>query len=132
MRLGIAGQGPWQVVAQPLALKRAIANLIDNAVKYGGEAAVSLSRTEDDKGSSRFEIRIDDRGPGIPPAEMERVFRPFYRLEASRNRLTGGSGLGLAIARSAILAHGGTVELYNRTNGNGDSGGLTVRVLLPI
>ena len=136
MRLGIAGQGPWEIVAQPLALKRAIANLVDNAVKYGGEAVVNLSRAEDEKGSQHFEIRIDDRGPGIPPEEMERVFRPFYRIEPSRNRQSGGSGLGLAIARSAILAQGGTIELHNRTNGNGQNGGqicgLTVRVLLPI
>ena len=97
---------------------------------------MNLSRAEDEKGSQHFEIRIDDRGPGIPPEEMERVFRPFYRIEPSRNRQSGGSGLGLAIARSAILAQGGTIELHNRTNGNGQNGGqicgLTVRVLLPI
>ena len=132
MRLGIAGAGPWEMTAQPLALKRAIANLIDNAVKYGGEAVVNLSRGQDDDGNARFEIRIDDRGPGIPPAEMERVFRPFYRLEASRNRESGGTGLGLAIARSAILAQGGDVELHNRAGADGAIQGLTARVLLPV
>jgi signal transduction histidine kinase len=127
MRLSIAGPGPWEIVAQPLALKRAIANLIDNAVNYGDEAVVTVSRSPE-----RFEIRIDDRGPGIPETELERVFRPFYRLEASRNRDSGGTGLGLAIARSAILAQGGEIELYNRTNGEGTVSGLTARVLLPV
>lgn len=131
MRLGIAGPGPWELEAQPLALKRAIANLIDNAIKYGEEAAVTLSRGKDAQGQDRFEIRIDDKGPGIPPEETDRVFRPFYRLEASRNRDSGGAGLGLAIARSAILAHGGEIELHNRINGSGQVAGLTARVILP-
>lgn len=131
MRLGIAGAGPWEIAAQPLALKRALANLIDNAVKYGEEAAVSLSRSLDGQSNPRFEIRVDDRGPGIPIAEMERVFRPFYRLESSRNRDSGGTGLGLTIARNAILAQGGEVELHNRLTPNGSIAGLTARVILP-
>jgi signal transduction histidine kinase len=131
MRLGIAGAGPWETHAQPLALKRAIANLIDNAVKYGGEAIVHLARSRDTDGHQQFEIRIDDRGPGIPAEEMERVFRPFYRIEASRNRDSGGTGLGLAIARSAILAQGGEIELHNRITADGGVAGLTARVLLP-
>ncbi|WP_374654451.1 ATP-binding protein [Dongia sp.] len=132
MRLCIAGTGPWETRAQALALKRAIANLVDNAVKYGGEAIVSLSRGKDREGHPCFELRIDDRGPGIPPDEMERVFRPFYRLEASRNRDLGGTGLGLAIARSAIRAQGGEVELHNRIGSDGTIAGLTAHVLLPV
>jgi signal transduction histidine kinase len=137
MRLSIAGAGPWEIAVQPLALKRAIANLIDNAVKYGGEALVNLSRGKTVQGNSNrgqacFEIRIDDRGPGIPSAETERVFRPFYRLEASRNRESGGTGLGLAIARSAILAQGGEIRLLNRTKPDGEIAGLTVIVTLPV
>lgn len=135
MRLSVAGSGPWEIHAQPLALKRAIANLIDNAVKYGDEAVVTLARGRDGLGTDRFEIRIDDNGPGIPADEIERVFRPFYRLEASRNRDSGGTGLGLAIARSAILAHGGEIELRNRMSGVGGRGspitGLTAKVVLP-
>ncbi|MDY0871424.1 ATP-binding protein [Dongia rigui] len=131
MRLGIAGTGPWEVVAQPLALKRAVANLIDNAVKYGSDATVNLARGQDADGHPRFEIRIDDRGPGIPAAEMDRVFRPFYRIEGSRNRDSGGTGLGLAIARSAVLAQGGEIDLHNRMAPDGTIAGLTARVLLP-
>lgn len=149
LRLSVAGAGPWEFQAQPLALKRAIANLIDNAIKYGDEAVVTLSRQKDPRGADRFEIRIDDNGPGIPENEMERVYRPFYRIEASRNRDSGGTGLGLAIARSAVLAHGGEIELHNRINsdgrtnsigrarsdgpadGDGQIVGLTARVTLP-
>lgn len=71
-------------------------------------------------------VRIEDDGPGIPEPELEAVFEPFHRLEASRNRGTGGSGLGLTIARQVIAAHGGTISLANRRGG-----GLTVTVWLP-
>lgn len=77
--------------------------------------------------SDRIEITLDDDGPGVPEAERENVFRPFYRLEGSRSRETGGAGLGLALARSAILAHGGTIALANRAHG-----GLRVGVTLPV
>ncbi|MBM3582276.1 MAG: two-component sensor histidine kinase, partial [Alphaproteobacteria bacterium] len=70
---------------------------------------------------------VDDDGPGIPEAEQDNVFRPFYRLEGSRSRETGGVGLGLATARSAILAHGGAIALANRPEG-----GLRVSVTLPL
>jgi signal transduction histidine kinase len=72
-------------------------------------------------------VSIDDDGPGIPPSELDRVFDPFYRLEASRSRETGGTGLGLTVARSTIRAHGGDVRLANR-----DGGGLSVSVTLPM
>lgn len=106
---------------RPLSIKRAFANLIDNAVKYGGGARVTLS-----DGPGGTMVRIEDDGPGIPEPELEAVFEPFHRLEASRNRGTGGSGLGLTIARQVIAAHGGTISLANRRGG-----GLTVTVWLP-
>lgn len=107
--------------AKPTALKRALANLIDNAVKYGGRAEIRLGRD-----AGRVVAEIADAGPGIPPGETERVFHPFYRLERSRSRDTGGTGLGLAIARSAIRGQGGDVTLENQ-----QTGGLVARVVLP-
>ncbi len=106
---------------RPVALRRAFANLIDNAIKYGGEAQVALSETE-----KAVAVRIDDRGPGIPEDQRERVFAPFYRMERSRSRETGGAGLGLAVARSIVRAHGGDIALDARPGG-----GLRVTVTLP-
>jgi signal transduction histidine kinase len=111
------------VLARPLALKRALANLVGNALKYGEAAAATLHAPV--RGVAR--IDIEDAGPGIPPDEMERVFEPFHRLEASRNRETGGSGLGLSIARNILRAHGGDIALANRPEG-----GLRVEVFLPV
>lgn len=99
-----------QCPARPRALRRALANLVDNALKYGGRADVTLSAA-----AGAIEIAVDDDGPGIAPAELERVFEPFHRLESSRSRDTGGSGLGLAIARQIARAHGGDVTLANRS-----------------
>jgi len=107
---------------RPLALKRAFGNLVENALKYGHRARVSLTRQAD-----AYVVTIADDGPGIPPGQFERVFDPFYRLESSRSRETGGTGLGLTVARSTILAHGGEVRLANA-----DGGGLTVTVELPV
>ena len=107
---------------RPVALRRAFGNLLDNALRYGGEAAVSLRRAD-----GRAEIWIDDRGPGIPQALRERVFAPFFRVEASRSRETGGSGLGLAVVRAVVQRHGGEIVLEDRPGG-----GLRVRVLLPL
>ena len=87
---------------QPGALKRAITNLLDNAVKYGKRAEAAITTA-----AKTIEITIDDDGPGIPDAELPRVFQPFYRVEDSRSRDTGGTGLGLAIAQSIVQAHGG-------------------------
>jgi signal transduction histidine kinase len=106
---------------QPAALKRAVANLLDNAVKYGKRARASIQST-----AGAIEITIDDEGPGIPEDELARVFQPFYRVEGSRNRDTGGMGLGLAIALSAVQAHGGELALSNRPEG-----GLRACVRLP-
>ena len=121
LKAAYAGPESRVVSADALALKRAFANLLDNAWRYGGAARVALAEK-----SGRIEATVDDDGPGIPDSERENVFRPFYRLEGSRSRETGGTGLGLALARSAILAHGGTVALANRPEG-----GLRVSVTLP-
>ena len=109
------------VRARSLSLKRALTNLIGNAVAYGGGAHVRL--TPDPK---LLTIDIDDPGPGIAPEELDRVFEPFRRLETSRNRETGGVGLGLPIARNILRAHGGDVTLTNRPEG-----GLRAHVTLP-
>ena len=106
---------------QPGALKRAITNLLDNAVKYGKRAEASITAA-----SKAIEIIVDDDGPGIPDAELARVFQPFYRVEASRSRDTGGTGLGLAIAQSIVQAHGGELTLANRPGG-----GLRACIRLP-
>ncbi len=106
---------------RPLALRRALTNLVDNAVKYGRRARVKV-----DTSSKNLIITVDDDGPGIPDGELERVFEPFFRLETSRSRDTGGTGLGLAVVRSIIRAHGGEISLSNRSQG-----GLRVTVILP-
>lgn len=93
---------------RPDSLRRAIRNIIENAVRYGGEARVHLRH-----GGQSLDIVVEDDGPGIPEAMHEKVFAPFYRLEASRNRETGGVGLGLAIARTIIRHHGGDIVLEN-------------------
>ena len=112
---------PVLVDAQPVALRRGFTNLIDNAVRYGGEARIALAG--DDR---NIVVTIDDKGPGIPDEQLDRVFRPFYRLDSSRSRDTGGTGLGLAVARTVFHAHGGDVLLSNR-NGTG----LRATVTLP-
>jgi len=106
---------------RPASLKRAIRNLIDNAVKYGKKADVAVVTTP-----KSIKITIDDEGPGIPEQELSRVFEPFYRAEESRSPETGGVGLGLAIALSTVQAHGGQILLNNR-----QAGGLRASILLP-
>jgi signal transduction histidine kinase len=101
-----------RIAGRPQALRRAIGNLIDNALKYGSTAAIQI--TQD---AHRLRITVDDEGPGLPEAELEQVFEPFYRLEYSRNRETGGVGLGLAIVRQIARGHGGDVVLANRSCG---------------
>jgi signal transduction histidine kinase len=97
---------------RPDSLRRAIRNLVENAVRYGERATVSVVRNADS-----LDIVVEDTGPGIPPADMEQVFAPFFRLEQSRNRETGGVGLGLSIARAIARHHGGDILLENRTEG---------------
>ena len=106
---------------RPTSLRRALRNLIDNAIRYGTAAEIVLENTKEE-----IQIVIADRGPGIPEEQMETIFEPFVRLERSRSRDTGGVGLGLAIARTIVQAHGGEIALSNRPDG-----GLTVRVHVP-
>ena len=105
---------------RPKALKRALTNLVDNALKYGGQAHVVLAG-----GSPGVEVLVQDSGPGLPEDELQKVFEPFYRVEYSRSRDTGGAGLGLAIVRQIAQSHGGDVELSNRVEG-----GLQARLYL--
>lgn len=107
--------------AQPLALRRCLGNLLDNALQYGGRAEVSI---QDSAEAVLIEVR--DHGPGIPENRMAQVFEPFVRLESSRNRNTGGVGLGLAIARDAARRCGGELSLRNAQDG-----GLIARLWLP-
>ncbi len=99
---------------RPLALKRILSNLVDNATRYGAGRPVDIEYTIAD---AQVEICVLDRGPGIPDSEREAVFRPFHRLEASRSSRTGGSGLGLAIVRQIASSNGWTVELRPRPGG---------------
>ncbi len=109
------------VSGDQLMLKRLFANLVDNAVKYGGSATVDVQRE-----AEYAVVDVEDGGTGMKPADIERAFEPFYRVEPSRSRRTGGVGLGLSIVRSVALTHGGSVELANV------EGGLRARVRLPL
>jgi signal transduction histidine kinase len=119
----IAYRGPSHAVCRgrPFALKRALTNLIENAVKYGTPPTVELISQE-----TTITIAVRDQGPGIPADSLERVFSPFYRLETSRNRMTGGVGLGLTAALAIIRGHGGDIVLSNLP-----AGGLEALVTLP-
>jgi two-component system osmolarity sensor histidine kinase EnvZ len=107
-----------------LALQRCVANLVENAVRYGAGLAVEVMLSCEPQA---VVIRVLDRGPGIPPQERDAVFRPFYRLEPSRNPATGGSGLGLAVTRQLAHANGWQVELLSR-----DGGGTEARLTLAV
>jgi two-component system, OmpR family, sensor kinase len=110
------------IEGDPLSLRRMVVNLVDNAIKYGARARLRLKVA-----GALCTLEIDDDGPGIPDALQQRVFEPFFRTEASRNRDTGGIGLGLTTVRAIVLDHGGNIELRNRKGG-----GLRVTVQLPI
>lgn len=110
--VSVTGRTSSPYPARPIAFKRLLANLIENAVKYGTRAMVSVEDT-----ATQLRIVIADEGPGIAEDQLERVFEPFYRLEGSRNRDTGGVGLGLAVARDIARAHGGELSLRNRPQG---------------
>lgn len=103
-------------------VRRALNNVIDNAIVYGGSANVSYSAEGGD-----IIIAVEDSGPGIPEADLHAVVQPFFRLERSRNASTGGIGLGLAIAQNIVQAHGGQLMLRNR-----DTGGLRVEFVFPM
>lgn len=120
----VAFDGPAHLDAlcRPVALRRAVSNLIGNAVSHGGLARVTLTAAP-----GGLRIVIDDDGPGIPPDELERVFQPFYRLDASRNHGTGGVGLGLTISRQAIAEQPGTLTVANKS-----PSGLRAVICLPL
>jgi signal transduction histidine kinase len=113
--------GRFPYPCRPASLRRAVRNVIENAVRYGERARVQLRSSDEG-----VEILVEDDGPGIPDAEREKVFDPFVRLDGSRNRDTGGVGLGLSIARSIVRNHGGDIQLSQ-----GPSTGLIVHIRLP-
>ncbi|MDE2164912.1 MAG: HAMP domain-containing protein [Alphaproteobacteria bacterium] len=106
---------------RPDAMHRCLGNLIANAQRHGRHVWVTVI-----EGKAQLEVLVDDDGPGIPPADREAVFRPFFRLDPSRNPETGGTGLGLAIARDVAHAHGGEIMLEDSPHG-----GLRARIRLP-
>ena len=118
----LAGSVTATTTVRAQALRRVLANLIDNAIKYGGGAEVEVLRTMSDA----LSVTVSDRGPGIPEDEWEQVLQPFYRRESSRNRDTGGAGLGLAIASQLIASIGGELRLAHR-----EGGGLQAIITLP-
>jgi two-component system osmolarity sensor histidine kinase EnvZ len=122
--VGVKNATPGELVLpmRRSAVKRALANIVNNATTYGRRAEISVRRV-----GGNIEITVDDDGPGIPPTKRTDVFRPFFRLEDSRNRETGGVGLGLSIARDVIHGHGGSIVLEDSP-----LGGLRVRFRLPI
>jgi signal transduction histidine kinase len=117
----VQGEMQTPYPARPLALKRLLSNLIENAIKYGARASVTV----EDK-AAQLHIVVADDGPGIPDEQLEQVFEPFYRIEGSRSRETGGVGLGLSVARDIARGHGGELVLRNRA-----SGGLEAVLTLP-
>ncbi|MDY7559405.1 ATP-binding protein [Pseudomonas sp. 10B1] len=115
--------GPSKQVyfGRPLGIKRVVTNLLENTIKYAVAPRIDLTQSE-----TSIIIEVTDSGPGIPQALLEKVFEPFFRLEASRNRNTGGVGLGLSAARAIVLEHGGELRLYRRLEG-----GTIARASLP-
>lgn len=120
-KLALHGKIGHPIISRPNALRRVLINLIDNALKFSTQVEVSVSAGAD----GRTTILVLDNGPGIPEEDLETVFQPFYRVEASRNRDTGGTGLGLAIAKQLTLAMNASLTLHNRA-----TGGLEARLVL--
>lgn len=121
MDVTFAGADKTPLSCRPVSLRRALRNMLENAVNYGHRARVALEES-----ANEIAIVIDDDGPGIAEEDRERVFGPFVRLEESRSRETGGIGIGMAIARSIVRAHGGDITLENRAQG-----GLRATLRLP-
>jgi signal transduction histidine kinase len=116
-----AAHAPAPISCRPNEIKRAVRNLVENAVAYGRKAEVRIADTGDG-----YDVLVEDEGPGIPENDRQRVFEPFVRLESSRNEFTGGTGLGLTLVKAIAEGHGGEVHLENRPGG-----GLCVRMHLP-
>lgn len=121
-RIVLRAEEPLTVTLRPNAFKRALTNLVQNACRYGKSVEVAARLAH-----GQLEVTINDDGPGIPPEKRADVFKPFFRLEASRNPMTGGVGLGLTIARDIVLGHGGELVL-----GDAPQGGLRATVLIPV
>lgn len=115
-------EGDLVMPLRPQAFKRCLTNIVENAARYGDHVWIRAGRRGD-----QIDITVDDDGPGIPPENHADVFKPFFRLDASRNPETGGVGLGLAISRDIMRVHGGSIELSDSP-----MGGLRARLLLPI
>jgi two-component system osmolarity sensor histidine kinase EnvZ len=115
-------EGHLHLPVKPDALRRCLNNLISNAHRYGKHIWVGAGRRDDS-----IDITVDDDGPGIPEDHRQDVFRPFWRLDESRNPETGGTGLGLAIARDIARSHGGDIMLQDSPHG-----GLRARIHLPV
>lgn len=120
--LALEISGPVMCRCRPTSIRRALSNLVDNALTYGENVKISVGER-----SGQAQVLIDDDGPGLPEDRLDEIFEPFVRLEESRNRETGGVGLGLSIARSIVRNHGGEIVLSNRKEG-----GLRAMVLLPL
>jgi signal transduction histidine kinase len=121
-----AAAAPVAIQGNAADLARAFGNLIDNAIKYGDAAVVTLTLVE-----GQAVVTVDDRGPGIPLEEREQVFEPFRQLDAARNRDRGGAGLGLAIARQVIERHRGAIAIEDASRDSSGRGGARFRVTLP-
>ncbi|WP_321528720.1 ATP-binding protein [Sedimenticola selenatireducens] len=120
-KITLTGRAQSVFYCHPVSLRRMINNLVDNALKYGGQADIQV---EDSK--EHLKISITDAGTGIPEPQIEQVFEPYTRLDNSRSKKTGGTGLGLTIAKNIAVAHGGTLTLRNRK-----AGGLQAIIMLP-
>ena len=120
--IAVDAETPLNIPVRPNAFKRAVTNLVNNGLLYGGNVSIVARR-----GDEAVEITVDDDGPGIPESEREEVFRPFYRLDSARGPDTAGTGLGLTIARDVLRAHGGdlTIEVA-------PAGGARARMRLPV
>ncbi|MFT4149322.1 MAG: ATP-binding protein [Paracoccaceae bacterium] len=118
----LAEAAPLTLRLRPVAISRAVGNLIDNAVRYAGGATVRMERQ-----ATEAVITVEDRGPGVPPEKLERIAEPFVRGEPSRSAQSGGIGLGLSIARDIAVSHGGALKLSNR-----QGGGFQAELRLPL
>jgi len=117
----------FTVMGNATLLRSAVENVVRNAIRYTKEGTnVEIMLRNDDRANSAL-LTIDDSGPGVPPDAVDKIFRPFYRIDDARGRQTGGVGLGLAITERSVLLHGGTVRALNRPEG-----GLRVEIRLPV